>query len=140
MRISDWSSDVCSSDLSRIKTSFNARGRSVGLLPRSDIVRNGSVGLLPRSDIVRNGSGGREEARREMRGDGFVRDRVMRRAWMLGTALAAVALATPAAAAPMVTTVAHEAGTSAPDAGEGLQPYLFGEEIGKAAWWERVWK
>src|SRR3546814_19582770 len=52
----------------------------------------------------------------------------MRRAWLLGTALAAVALATPAAADPMVTTVSPEAGTLAPAAGTGFQIYLFGDE------------
>lgn len=57
-----------------------------------------------------------------------MRDRVMRRAWLLGTALAAVALAAPAAADPMVTTVAPAAVTPAPAAGTGFQIYLFGDE------------
>src|SRR3546814_6703771 len=53
MRISDWSSDVCSSDLSRISSAVAARrGQMLGILPREGWSRWDVVQvLLPESEL-----------------------------------------------------------------------------------------
>src|SRR3546814_5332330 len=43
MRISDWSSDVCSSDLKRLRRARRERGLGRGVNPRDDLVRGKSL-------------------------------------------------------------------------------------------------
>src|SRR3546814_5407592 len=61
MRISDWSSDVCSSDLSRIFSVVKCAGRLCGLLARyaddfqgAAVILNGEIDRAARVKKIRN--------------------------------------------------------------------------------------